>query len=245
MRIRAYIKVLKVIGATIFYVSIILFRQLFKGKDLNHAFKIRKSWAKYATKAFGIEAEYFGNIPKKPSILISNHRSLTDPVVQLTQFYALPVAKAEISKYPIIGFAADLTGIVFIDRSDKKSRKDTRTVIKDLIQQNRNILLYPEGTVGAFDQTKTFSKGSFEIAAQEGIPIIPVAIEYSHKDNRWTPDLSTMDHFVKSLGMKKIKVKLYIGEPLEDTNSWSLMKKTQDWINEKLTEAQMSWEKKV
>lgn len=245
MQIRAYIKVVKVIGATIFFVSIILFRQLWKGKDLNHAFKIRKSWAKYATKAFGMQVEYFGNVPEQQGIFISNHRSLTDPVVQLTQFYALPIAKAEISKYPIIGFAADLTGIVFIDRSDKKSRKNTRTIIKEQIQQKQNILLYPEGTVGAFDQTKTFSKGSFEIAAQEGIPIIPVAIEYGHPNNRWTPDLSTMDHFVKSLGMKKIKVKLYIGDSLEDTNSWSLMKKTQDWINEKLAEAQKSWEKKT
>ena len=241
MKLRAYIKIIKVLLATIFYVTVIVLRRVAKGKDLNHASKIRKTWAKYAIKAFGIKVETYGQMPKENALVISNHRSLIDPVVQLNYFYALPVAKAEIAKYPLIGYAAEATGVVFLERENSDSRMTVRNVIKEKVNSGFNILLYPEGTVGAGKSTKLFSKGSFEIAASEDLSIVPVAIEYSHPDNLWQPGVSMMSHFVKSLSHKEIKVKLYIGDLIKGPNSWALMSNTQNWINEKLAEAQQTW----
>ncbi len=228
-------------GGMVAYLSIIFVRQAIKGPDLEHAFKIRKKWAEYSIRVLGVDLEIIGDIPNEIGIIISNHRSMVDPIIQLTKFYALPVSKAEISKYPIVGRAAITTGIIFLERNSQNSRIQTRSIIKEKVSKGFNVLVYPEGTVGNQNHTKLFKKGSFEIASSEGIPILPIAIEYGHIDNRWDASDSLIQHFIKSFSKEEIKVKLYIGEPIKKENSWTLMKETQNWINEKLETAQQSW----
>lgn len=240
-KIRAYIKMFRVMGGMCAYLSIIFIRQAIKGPDLEHAFRIRKKWAEYSIKVLGVKLEIIGDAPSEVGIIISNHRSMVDPIIQLTKFYALPVGKAEISKYPIVGKAATTTGIIFLERDSQDSRAQTRAIIKEKVSMGFNVLIYPEGTVGNQAKTKVFRKGSFEIASSEGIPILPIAIEYGHIDNRWDTSDTLIQHFIKSFSKDQIKVKLYIGEPIIKDNSWTLMKETQNWINEKLETAQQSW----
>lgn len=240
-RIRAYIKMVNVMFGMVAYVSIIFIRQAFKGPDLQHAFLIRQKWAKFSTRVLRVDLEVIGQVPEDIGIIISNHRSMIDPLIQLTVMYALPVAKSEISKYPVVGKAAQTTGIIFLDRDNKENRFETREVIKEKVFQGYNVLVYPEGTVGTAQTTRSFSKGSFEIAADESIPIVPLAIEYGHEDHRWSASDTLLQHCIKSLSRKQMKVKLYIGEPLKMDNSWTLMKTTQEWINDKLMMAQGSW----
>ena len=240
-KIGAYIKMVNVMIGMVIYVSVIFLRQLFKGPDLMHAFLIRKKWAEFSTRVLGVDLEVIGDLPEQTGIIISNHRSMIDPVIQLAVMYALPVAKAEISKYPIVGQAAKTTGIIFLERNNKQNRFATRSIIRDKIEQGYNVLVYPEGTVGTQETTRSFSKGSFEIAAEESIPILPIAIEYGHEDHLWSSTDTLLQHCIKSLSRKQMKVKLYIGRPLLMDNSWTLMKTTQEWINEKLLVAQRSW----
>ena len=60
-----------------------------------------------------------------PAIFVQNHKSYFDPVTALKLVKAMPVSKAEVSTWPLIGFMADYTGVLFVKREDKQSRADT------------------------------------------------------------------------------------------------------------------------
>ena len=67
-------------------------------------------------------------------LLVSNHRSYLDPVVLLRDILAVAVAKKEVQDWPIIGYGARISGAIFVDRSNKESRRETREAIGEAIR---------------------------------------------------------------------------------------------------------------
>ena len=45
--------------------------------------------------------------------------------------------------------------------------------------------VYPEGTTGAYQQTKSFKMGAFSEAAKQGFKIVPISVEYNTMIDRW------------------------------------------------------------
>jgi 1-acyl-sn-glycerol-3-phosphate acyltransferase len=201
----------------------------------NRAFRARRKWVKATLKALGVKVDVEGEIPQMQAIYASSHKTFLDPVFFLNVKDAFPVAKAEISRYPLVGMAASHTGIIFVDRRKAKSREHTRQTMKLRIQQGFSILIFPEGTVYSGQKTKTFAKGGFEIAAAMGIPVIPVAIRYSDPRMFWKPDQSLWQHFRELLKVSKPQVALHIGPQLESGRPFTLLRESKHWIDEVLS----------
>ena len=52
---------------------------------------------------------------------------------------------------------------------------------EDILNDNRNIIIFPEGTRGDGKKLRTFKKGAFRLAIKTGKPIIPIQIDGSAK----------------------------------------------------------------
>ncbi len=239
--VRAYTRMFLLALTMVFYLLLIIGRQLLMGKNQAFAFRIRRKWIKLACKILSLEIEIQGSLPSETGLIISNHRSMIDPVVILSYVYAVPLGKAEISDYPLIGNAAKATGIIFVDREDRKSRTGVRKTLEKTLKRNISVLVFPEGTTGTQPLTKTFKKGSFEIASKLHLPVFPVAIDYEDYDNLWKEGDSLMKHYIKSFGKSSSKAYLFIGSPIKSPNSWTLLRDTQAWIDQSLIEKEKSW----
>jgi 1-acyl-sn-glycerol-3-phosphate acyltransferase len=117
-------------------------------------------------------------ISRHEGILVSNHISYVDVVALLTLTPLRFLAKAEIRRWPLIGLAAHTIGCVFVKRRDRQARAQTRAELAQ-VEKFPPIVVFPEGTRSVEPGLLPFRYGSFQIAIENGIPILPCALVYT------------------------------------------------------------------
>ena len=109
---------------------------------------------------------------------MANHQSNFDIPVLLAhlplQFRWL--AKAELFKIPVFGRAMRGCGYISIDRSDRESAFQSLAKAAATIKDGTSVLVFPEGTRSLDGMIKPFKKGSFVLAVDAGVPIVPIVI---------------------------------------------------------------------
>lgn len=133
--------------------------------------------------AFRIETEGTEKLPKEGGYLfVSNHRSNADPILigiqnPKTQFCFL--AKQELFSQGFAGWLLRKLGAVAIDRgSGDISALDE---LGSRLKSGENALIFPEGTRSKDGKLGHFKTGAALIAAQTGVPIVPVGICFDGK----------------------------------------------------------------
>lgn len=120
--------------------------------------------------------------PGKPYIFMMNHQSMFDIVAAfvLIKINLRFIAKRILKSVPFLGWYMSVTGMVFIDRKDRKSAVGSLDeACRKIREHGISILVYPEGTRSATGEILPLKKGPFVMAIQAGVPIVPVAVEGS------------------------------------------------------------------
>jgi 1-acyl-sn-glycerol-3-phosphate acyltransferase len=213
---------------------------IFSKHTKERAFRLRKNWLKIALRILNVNVDKTGDSHNEPALYVCNHRSFSDPLVVLRFLDAFVIAKAEVENYPVINQGAELTGIVYVDRNNKNSREATRQKMVEVIQEGYNVLVYPEGTVGKNIGTLPFKKGTFMEAAQYGIPVVPIAVEYKSNKDLWLiPNL--LKHYLQQFSKWKTEVKCKFGPAICSEDGNLLHKDAHKWINQELQKMQTNW----
>ncbi len=127
-----------------------------------------------------VECEDRDAFYKHKGFVFTNHTSYLDIIVKVAIVPMRFLAKQEVRKMPMIGWAAEQIGCIFVRRDNKTSRKAARHSLAD-VDFSIPLVLYPEGTVNRLDSGETlkpFRVGAFEVAAQNSIPYLPATITY-------------------------------------------------------------------
>jgi 1-acyl-sn-glycerol-3-phosphate acyltransferase len=119
------------------------------------------------------------NLPAGRAHLIAvNHASYLDGPVLLAAL-AKPrkfIAKRELLDHIVPGVYLKRIGAEFVERFDvQRSVEDTGRFVK-LAQAGESLIVFPEGTFRRMPGLLPFRMGAFTIAAQAGLPVVPVAI---------------------------------------------------------------------
>lgn len=144
---------------------------------------VQRRWARALLRAAGVTVradglEYLDT--GEPAILVSNHQSNFDI---FSLFCGLPVsirfvAKSELAQIPVLAQAMRAAGHVFIDRTDRRGSVDAMRIAGDRLRsENLCLGLFPEGTRSRNGQLGRFKKGSFALAIETQLPIVPIAVD--------------------------------------------------------------------
>jgi len=166
-------------------------------------------WGRFCRKLMGITVEIAGEEnydPNENYLIMSNHAGMADIPLILGSIHLNMrfVAKEELGKIPIFGWAIKQGGYVLIKRGQNREALKSLLMASEVLKNGRSVHIFPEGTRSETGNILPFKRGAFMIAQKAHAPILPVAIIGS---NRITPK--------KSLKIRKAKVKLIIGEPIE------------------------------
>lgn len=221
---RTSIIILGTIFVTVFMaVMIILVSFVTAGGETAH--KVGRIWAKCILALSNIRVTVKGLSNLKPGrsyIYMANHMSNADiPVLQAylpVQFRWL--AKAELYKIPIFGYAMKRAGYISIDRSDRKSAIESLNKAVKIIRDSVSVIIFPEGTRSRTNNVQPFKKGGFFLAVDSGVPIIPIII---HGTGRIMPK--------KQMLIKPGNVTLEILKPIESSD---YTRKTKDDLIKKV-----------
>lgn len=116
--------------------------------------------------------------PNQTYVFISNHRSYLDTAtlfVYTGRRLGL-LAKKELLNVPILGYGMGFVNIMAIDRSNRERALQTVEAATARIRSGRSFGVFAEGTRAKPGEFLPFKKGAFYMAAQAGVPIVPVAI---------------------------------------------------------------------
>ena len=202
--------------------------------SLSWAMRVRRSAGRSSLWWMRVRITKSGNPPDGTFLYIGNHQSYLDPVVTLCFTDAMPVAKAEVENWPIIGRGVKATGVLYVRRENKSSRADTLKSVKKALLESCSILIYAEGTTGDEAKTLPFRPGAFNVAAEIGVPIVPVAILYGRKTDAWVGDDTFFRHFFSTFGHWETQVRLHFGEPIRGSEGEQLRLDTQAAIDRML-----------
>jgi 1-acyl-sn-glycerol-3-phosphate acyltransferase len=121
--------------------------------------------------------------PHAPYVFMSNHQSLFDVlavVAALPEFQLRWVAKLELTRVPIFGWALRHSDHIIIDRSNHVQAMASLRAAVEKIRQGLSVIIFPEGTRGPGDGTLLpFKKGGFVLAQEAKIPIVPIVVQGS------------------------------------------------------------------
>jgi 1-acyl-sn-glycerol-3-phosphate acyltransferase len=119
--------------------------------------------------------------PNQPYVFVANHRSYLDasPLFAFTGRRMGAIAKKELLKAPILGFAMGFVNVIAIDRSNRERAVETIKVATDRLRSGVSFMVCPEGTRAQPGEMLPFKKGAFHMAVQAGAPIIPIALKNS------------------------------------------------------------------
>ena len=129
---------LRFIGFLILTIAVVVRLMIaipFSKNKLKTGIRIRLWYARLILPVLGVTVEKEGEAPEGPCILMSSHRSYLDPVILVTFIDCLPVSKAEVASWPLIGYGAKISGVVFLKRESRDSRKRTLQAIADQVEQ--------------------------------------------------------------------------------------------------------------
>lgn len=170
--------------------------------------RIARWWAAIYLRIAGINVSFHGknNVQEPPYILMSNHQSALDIMSLL---HGLPVsfrfvAKQELFRIPIFGWALRRAGYISLDRKNPRQALKDMDLAAQKIRDGSSLLIFPEGTRSIDGQLLPFKKGAFSLAMKAGVPIIPLGI-------KGTASLQPEGYNVP---LKKGDVTIVAGEPI-------------------------------
>ena len=156
--------------------------------DQRTAYLLCRQWARLNLALFGISLRVRRLAPLDPDapyVFMSNHRSQTDilaVVAALEEFQLRWVAKKELTRIPLFGWALQRTGHIIIDRSDRRQSIASLRAAKSQMLDGISVVIFPEGTRSDPGQDLLpFKKGGFMLALETGFPIVPLVIRGSRE----------------------------------------------------------------
>lgn len=162
--------------------------------------------------------------PPKGALLAANHQTYADIFALLAVGQCFFVPKGEIASWPLAGWLVRGTDQIFSSRRRGRDLRGTAQAIGAALQDGQAVCVFLEGTTSPGDRLLPFRSSFLQPALDVGAPILPVAIEWSHPDDRvdltedlayWRPEHVFLLHLWRHLGIRGFRVQIAFGEPLE------------------------------
>ena len=165
-------------------------------------------------RAHDLQVTIRGEVPRSVSLVVSNHVSYLDPLAILPMCPALPVAKAEVAGWPIVGPIGSALGTVYVEREDVMARARVLRRIHDLLACGVSVLNFAEGTTTRGDSVAPLWRGTFGVAQRLGIPVVPCVVRYRDPALAWCDGATFFPHYLRTAGQPRLEVAVVFGPPM-------------------------------
>jgi len=191
----------------------------------------------------------------KPTLLVSNHISWLDiPAIGSIVPISF-VAKAEVGRWPVVGFLANLQKTIYVDRTRKTDTGRVADEMGERMSDGRAVVLFAEGTSDIGMHVLPF-RSALVGGAQSAMKndrvsemyIQPMVIAYTHLNGlpisaaerskiAWIGDMGIEDNIGDILGVGTKSATIMFGEPIlitRDDDRKVVTKKAEQMVRDML-----------
>ena len=174
----------------------------------------------------GIRVTVEGEVSDEGGALISNHLGYLDIFVYAALHRCVYCSKAEIRKWPVIGWIAMMAGTVFIERGRGGSALKASEVMGKAFKAGLPVMFFPEGTTSNGDEVLPFHSGLLQQAMVADAPVWPARVSYTldepngpgitvRDDVHYWGDVNILKHLFRFCSLRGVHAHVRIGaEPV-------------------------------
>lgn len=165
-----------------------------------------------ALRILGIGFCTSGELMHQHGAVVANHTSWLDIFALNARKRVYFVSKAEVARWPAIGWLARATGTVFIERNPKKAREQTE-IFESRLKAGHKLLFFPEGTstdgLRVLPFKTTLFAAFFSDHLRDDVHIQPVSVIFHAPDGEsdrfygWWGDMEFGPHLLKTLAARR------------------------------------------
>lgn len=173
---------------------------------------ITQTVCRITLRVIGLPLQVKGPRMVGPGAIVANHASWLDIFVLNSRKNVYFVSKAEVAKWPAIGWLARATGTVFITR-DRREAKAHTEMFEDRLMHGHRLLFFPEGT--STDSCRilpfksTLFAAFFSQRLQHSLQLQAVSVVYKAPDGEddrfygWWGDMDFAPSLIKMLAQPR------------------------------------------
>lgn len=191
-------------------------------------------WARRVLRALRVDVHVEGAPQGGQALLVANHRSYLDIPLLLAVHPVAFLAKAEVARAPVLGAAARLAGTVFVARESGPSRTQARSDVAEHAAAGHSFAVFPEGTTTTGPGCLAFRRGIFEVAAQAGLPVVPVALVYDRIEAAYVGQDRFVPHALRLFGRGRLRATVRVGPALTAGDAQQLHAQAERWVRTQL-----------
>lgn len=168
---------------------------------------VTRTVCRLAFPILGMRYRVRGEPMRHDGAVVANHASWLDVFSLNAGQSVYFVSKAEVARWPLVGWLAKATGTAFITR-DPKAAKEQKALFEARIRAGHKLLFFPEGTSTDGLRVVPFKSTLFAAFYSHGLDHImqiqPVAVIYRAPEGRgkrfygWWGDMSFGAHLIKT-----------------------------------------------
>ncbi|WP_120946095.1 MULTISPECIES: 1-acylglycerol-3-phosphate O-acyltransferase [Helicobacter] len=138
-----------------------------------------RKWCRSFFWFMGAPLERVGEFDPSATLIVLNHQSIID-IVCLEAYHPQNIcwiAKKELGELPYYGYALKTPQMILIDRQDKKGLAHLLKMAREKLNQQRPLVIFPEGTRGRGEEKfLPFKPGAKILAERFKLKIQPIVL---------------------------------------------------------------------
>ena len=182
-----------------------------------------RAWSVRVLAILDVDLVVKGHVPDASArgvLFVSNHISWLDIYLLQAVRPVRFVSKAEVRSWPLIGWLAEKTGTIFVERTRRHDTARTNKAVIDALNQGDCVALFPEGTTSNGTLLRPFHSSLLQPAVATEALLWPVTIRYVQPDGAanlapaYVDDISFADSLQRVLSEPGLVAEITYLEPL-------------------------------
>ena len=150
-------------------------------------------WSAGLLNAVGMSLQISGTPRPGATLLVANHISWIDiAAIHAAAPHARFVSKADVLKWPLLGWLIRNAGTLFIERERKRDAVRVVHAMAAALQAGDTVAVFPEGTTGTGPDLLPFHANLLQAAVATGTPIQPVVLRFAGPGADYSPAVQFM-----------------------------------------------------
>ena len=160
-----------------------------------------KLFLRYTARVVGARVQIDGTPLRRDVFFIANHVSWIDILAMAGASGTAFVAKWELSQVPVIGWLCSLNRTVFVKRENRMGVAEQINALKEALQDNWSVTVFPEGTVTDGQSLLPFKSSMISVLEPPppGVLVQPVVVDYgaNAEDIAWIGDETGLHNAIR------------------------------------------------
>jgi 1-acyl-sn-glycerol-3-phosphate acyltransferase len=145
-------------------------------------------WSAKLVRLLGVGLTLRGSARGGATLLVANHVSWLDvAVIHAVAPQARFVSKADVRRWPLVGWLVAGAGTLFIERESKRDALRVVHRMADALRGGDTVAVFPEGTTGAGPDLLPFHANLLQAAIATDTPVQPVVLRFHDPANAFSP----------------------------------------------------------